>query len=55
MPDLVRTFEGITMCVDEEIENQKSVESYSLVWASILVKAIQELKTEIDSLKNQMQ
>jgi hypothetical protein len=52
MPELVRVSEGITMCVDEEIENQKSVESYGLVWASILVKAIQELKAELDELKS---
>ena len=52
MPELVRVSEGITMCLDEEIENQKSVESYGLVWASILVKAIQELKAELDELKS---
>jgi hypothetical protein len=52
MPELVRVSEGITMCVGEEIENQKSVESYGLVWASILVKAIQELKAELDELKS---
>ena len=59
MPELVRTSEGITMCGEEEIENQKSIESYGLAWASILVKAIQEqqqqiqeLKAEIDILKN---
>jgi hypothetical protein len=51
-PELVRTDDGISMCNDEEIVNQKSIESYGLVWASILVKAIQELKAELDALKN---
>jgi hypothetical protein len=51
-PELVRTSEGISMCNDEEIIDQKSIESFSLVWASILTKAIQELKAEIDELKN---
>jgi hypothetical protein len=51
MPELVRTTEGITMCKGEEIENQKSVESYGLVWASILVKAIQEQQKQIEELK----
>jgi hypothetical protein len=52
-PELVRTAEGISMCNDEEIVDQKSIESYSLVWASILTKAIQELKAEVDALKAQ--
>jgi hypothetical protein len=51
-PELVKTAEGISMCNDEEIENQKSIESFGLVWASILTKAIQELKAEINELKN---
>jgi hypothetical protein len=51
-PELVKTETEPTMCNDEIIENQKSIESYTLVWASILTKAIQELKAEIDILKN---
>jgi hypothetical protein len=51
-PELVRTSEGISMCNDEEIVNQKSIESYGLVWASILTKAIQELQAQINELKN---
>ena len=35
----------------EEVPNQKSIESYGLVWASILTKAIQELKAENNSLQ----
>lgn len=54
MPELVRTSEGITMCLDEQIENQKSVESYGLAWASILVKAIQEQQQQIQELKNKL-
>jgi fibronectin-binding autotransporter adhesin len=54
MPELVRVSEGITMCLDEEIENQKSVESYGLAWASILVKAIQEQQQQIQELKNKL-
>ena len=53
-PELVRTDNGISMCNDEEIVNQKSIESYGLVWASILTKAIQELKAEINELKAQI-
>lgn len=52
MPELVRTSEGISMCNDEEIENQKSIESYGLIWASILVKSIQELEARIKTLEN---
>ena len=55
MPELVRTSEGVTMCLDEEIENQKSVESYGLAWASILVKAIQEQQLIIESLKSRIE
>lgn len=55
MPELVRTSQGITMCLDEEIENQKSVESYGLAWASILVKAIQEQQLIIESLKSRIE
>jgi hypothetical protein len=54
-PELVRTSEGISMCNDEEITDQKSIESFSLVWASILTKAIQELKAENDSLKSRIE
>jgi hypothetical protein len=52
-PELVRTSEGITMCNDEPIENQKSIESFSLVWASILTKAIQELSAKVTALEAQ--
>jgi hypothetical protein len=52
MPELVKTAEGISICDGEEIVNQKSIESYGLAWASILVKAIQELKSEHDILKS---
>jgi hypothetical protein len=51
-PELVRTSAGISMCNDEEIIDQKSIESFSLVWASILTKAIQELQAQITELKN---
>jgi hypothetical protein len=51
MPEMVKTSEGITMCNGEEVENQKSIESYGLVWASILVKAIQEQQAQIEELK----
>ena len=54
MPELVRTSEGITMCLDEQIENQKNVESYGLAWAAILVKAIQEQQQQIQELKNKL-
>jgi hypothetical protein len=54
-PELVRTSAGISMCNDEEIIDQKSIESFSLVWASILTKAIQELKAENDTLKEILQ
>ncbi len=54
MPELVKTTEGITMCDGEEIVNQKSIESYGLAWASILVKAIQELKAELDTAKTEI-
>jgi hypothetical protein len=50
-PELVRTSAGISMCNDEEIIDQKSIESFSLVWASILTKAIQELQSQINELK----
>jgi hypothetical protein len=53
-PELVRTSEGISMCNDEEIIDQKSIESYGLVWASILTKAIQELKAQNDDLQSQI-
>jgi hypothetical protein len=51
-PELVRTDSGTTMCNDEEIVNQKSIESYGLVWASILTKAIQELTARVQYLEN---
>jgi len=54
MPELVKTADGITMCDGEEIVNQKSIESYGLAWASILVKAIQELKAQNDDLQSQI-
>jgi hypothetical protein len=50
-PELVRTAEGISMCNDEEIVDQKSIESFSLVWASILTKAIQEQQAQIEKLE----
>ena len=53
-PELVRTDSGVTMCNDEEIVNQKSIESYGLVWASILVKSIQEQQAQINELKAQI-
>jgi hypothetical protein len=53
-PELVRTDSGTTMCNDEEIVNQKSIESYGLVWASILTKAIQEQQAQINELKAQI-
>jgi hypothetical protein len=49
-PEIVRTSEGISMCNDEEIIDQKSIESFSLVWASILTKAIQEQQDLIQEL-----
>jgi len=52
MPELVKTSEGITICNGEEIVNQKSIESYGLAWASILVKAIQELTEKVNALEN---
>ena len=51
MPEMVKTSEGITMCNGQEIANQKSIESYGLAWASILVKAIQEQQAQIEELK----
>ena len=51
-PELVKTAQKDSTCNDEIIKNQKSIESFGLVWASILTKAIQELKVEIDELKN---
>lgn len=51
-PELVKTSEEISMCNDEEIVNQKSIESFGLVWASILVKAIQELTARVQELEN---
>jgi hypothetical protein len=53
-PELVKTEVEPTMCNDEVIENQKSIESYGLVWASILTKAIQELKAQNDDLQSQI-
>ncbi len=50
-PELVKTEAEPTMCNDEVIENQKSIESYALVWASILTKAIQEQQAQIEELK----
>lgn len=50
MPELVKTSEGITICNGEEIVNQKSIESYGLAWASILVKAMQEQQDLITEL-----
>ena len=41
-PELVNVDQGVSMCNEEEINDRLSVESYSLVWTSILVKAIQE-------------
>jgi len=52
MPELVKTADGVTMCDGEEIVNQKSIESYGLAWASILVKAIQELTARVQELEN---
>jgi hypothetical protein len=51
MPELVKTADGITIHNGEEIANQKSIESYGLAWASILVKAIQEQQCTINTLK----
>jgi hypothetical protein len=51
-PELVKTADGITMCNDEEIEGQKSIEPFGLVWASILTKAIQELTQKVNALEN---
>ena len=50
-PELVKTDDGINIVNGEEVPNQKSIESYGLVWASILTKAIQELKAENNSLQ----
>jgi hypothetical protein len=50
-PELVKTETEPTMCNDDIIENQKSIESYTLVWASILTKAIQEQQAQIEELK----
>jgi hypothetical protein len=55
MPELVKTADGITMCGDEEIVNQKSIESYGLAWAAILVKAIQEQQSIIQNLTNRIE
>jgi hypothetical protein len=52
IPEIVRTDDGINIYGKETIENQKSIESYGLVWASILVKAIQEQQTQIEELKS---
>jgi predicted heme/steroid binding protein len=52
MPEIVKTSEGITICNGQEIVNQKSIESYGLAWASILVKAIQELTEKVNALEN---
>jgi hypothetical protein len=51
-PELVKTAVEDSMCNDEVITNQKSIESFGLVWASILTKAIQELKAENDDLRS---
>jgi hypothetical protein len=53
-PELVKTDDGINIVNGEEVPNQKSIESYGLVWASILTKAIQELKAENNSLQSQI-
>jgi hypothetical protein len=50
-PELVKTAKEDSMCNDEIIANQKSIESFGLVWASILTKAIQEQQAQIDELK----
>jgi hypothetical protein len=49
-PELVRIADGVTMCNDEEIVDQKSIESFGLVWAAILSKAIQEQQALIQEL-----
>jgi hypothetical protein len=54
MPEIVKTSEGISMCNGEEIVDQKSIESYGLAWASILVKAIQEQQALIKELQDEM-
>ena len=52
MPEIVKTIEGITMCGDEEIVDQKTIETYGPAWAAILVKSIQEQQTIIESQKS---
>jgi hypothetical protein len=54
MPEIVKTSEGISMCNGEEIVDQKSIESYGLAWASILVKAIQEQQAQIKELQDEI-
>ena len=54
MPEIVKTSEGVSNCAGEEIVDQKSIESYGLAWASILVKAIQEQEEIIKQLTNRI-
>ena len=54
MPEIVKTSEGVSNCAGEEIVDQKSIESYGLAWASILVKAIQEQQEIIKQLTNRI-
>jgi hypothetical protein len=50
MPEIVKTEQGVSHCNGEEVINQKSVESYGLAWASILVKGMQEQQELINTL-----
>lgn len=54
MPEIVKTSEGISNCAGEEIVDQKSIESYGLAWASILVKAMQEQQAQIKELQDEL-